>query len=212
MTTLYAITTSPAAMAALFKASADGAAELPPQYAVSPGHIAPVIRNNAEAGRAITPMRWGLPDTAGGAKPIAAISDIADPRWRDRLILDYRCLIPATAFCEYAQAGREPNWFARDQARTPFAIAGIWMPSGRNEAGNGLDLLFAVLATLPNDTVRPINPDTMPTILTEDDWETWLSGDIDTALALIRPAPSEAVDLVATGEERDPPESRMGYQ
>jgi putative SOS response-associated peptidase YedK len=212
MPTLYAITTNPAALADLFAADADRAADLPPQYAVLPGHTAPVVRNDAEGQRAIEPMRWGLPDPMGGAEPLTALHDIADPRWRERLIPEYRCLIPATAFCEYAEPGREPHWFARDQARTPFALAGIWMPVTGGTPNNGLQLVFALLTTIPNDVVQPVNAEAMPAIIAEDDWSTWLEGDLDAALALIRPAPSDAVILVATGEERDPPESRMGYQ
>jgi putative SOS response-associated peptidase YedK len=46
----------------------------------------------------------------------------------------------------------------------------------------------------------------MPVILTEDNWDIWLDGTQEEALALQQPAPNDLMRIVATGEERDPPE------
>jgi putative SOS response-associated peptidase YedK len=207
MTDLYAVTISPAAMLELFSAKHDRTGNLPPNLAVLPGAAVPVVRKDTDGERAIELMRWGLPNPEGkGGNPLATIADIGDARWRDCLGPDQRCLVPANAFSERHDAGSEPHWFARDESRTPFAFAGIWMPA------KGGHTFFAILTTEANALVRPIHAEGMPVVLGEDDWEIWLAGDADAARALLRPAPEDLLHIVATGEERDPPESRMGYQ
>jgi putative SOS response-associated peptidase YedK len=44
----------------------------------------------------------------------------------------------------------------------------------------------------------------MPVILTaEQEWDAWLTGQIEEAIALQRPLPSELLRIVATGEKSD---------
>jgi putative SOS response-associated peptidase YedK len=216
MSNLYANTTSPAAMADLFAANADRVPDLPPQYAVPSGSVAPVVRKGADGARRIELMRWSMPGPAHvGGQPLTVIQDVADPDRHDWLTPEHRCLVPATAFSVYNNGGKEIHWFARDESRTPFAFAGIWRPSTGEvggEAEGDRHPLFDFLTTEPNAIVSTVNADTMPVILIEDDWDTWLEGDVEAALALLRPAPDELLITVSTGEQRDPPESRMGYQ
>jgi putative SOS response-associated peptidase YedK len=200
MTDLYAVTISPAAMLDLFKAKHDRSGNLPPQLAVVPGGAVPVVRIDTDGERGIELMRWGLP--VKGDKPLATIADAG----QDFPKPERRCLVPANAFSERHDTGTEPHWFARDESRTPFAFAGIWMPA------DGDHPIFAILTTEANALVRPIHAAGMPVVLTEDDWDIWLAGDAGAACALLRPAAEGLLSLVATGEERDPPESRMGYQ
>jgi putative SOS response-associated peptidase YedK len=40
-------------------------------------------------------------------------------------------------------------------------------------------------------------------LLTESDRETWLTGSVEAALGLQRPAPNDALRVVATGEKQD---------
>jgi putative SOS response-associated peptidase YedK len=42
----------------------------------------------------------------------------------------------------------------------------------------------------PNELVAPIHPKAMITILHEADWDTWLQGSYDEAVALQRPYPA----------------------
>jgi putative SOS response-associated peptidase YedK len=39
----------------------------------------------------------------------------------------YRCLVPATAFSEYANADKKVTWFQRPSG-TAFCFSGIWRP------------------------------------------------------------------------------------
>lgn len=63
-----------------------------------------------------------------------------------------------------------------------------------------------MVTTEANDLVRPIHAKgRMPVILRPDDYETWLKGSRDEALALIKPFPSEQMRIVlrGVGEKND---------
>jgi putative SOS response-associated peptidase YedK len=52
--------------------------------------------------------------------------------------------------------------------------------------------------------VVPVHPKAMPVVLlNEADQETWLTGPLEAALALQRPAANGALKIVATGEKQD---------
>ena len=212
MCNLYSITTTQQAMRQLFKVlpTWDRTGNLPPLTGVFPDYPAPVVRNGPGGEREMLMMRWGIPGPIQyGAKPVTNVRNVSSAHWRPWL--DHRCLIPATAFSEYTDSlPKVCHWFARDEARTPFAFAGIWRPwSGvRGTKANpveGEHLLFSFLTTDPNDVVRPIHAKAMPVILTETQWDVWLGSDRAAALALQRPAANDLMRIVAKGERRDPP-------
>lgn len=65
-------------------------------------------------------------------------------------------------------------------------------------------LLYSILTTQSNDTVRPIHTQAMPVILTtSDECETWMKAPADEALTLQRPLPNEALGIVASGDRKD---------
>lgn len=67
-------------------------------------------------------------------------------------------------------------------------------------------LLFAFLTTEANSIVAPIHPKAMPVLLLDKAArETWMTGSLEEALALQRPAPENAVRIVATGQKEDRP-------
>jgi putative SOS response-associated peptidase YedK len=212
MCNLYSITTTQQAMRQLFKVKPawDHTGNLPPLPGVFPDYPAPVVRNAPDGEREMLMMRWGIlgPIQFGG-KPVTNVRNLDSSHWRPWL--GNRCLVPATAFSEYSDSlPKVCHWFARDEARTPFAFAGIWRTwSGvRGTKANpveGEHLLFSFLTTEPNDIVRPIHAKAMPVILTERDWDVWLSSDTHAALALQQPAANDLMRIVAKGEKRDPP-------
>ena len=67
MCNLYSITTNQEAILRLFRVVNRYVGNLPPMTGVFPDYPAPVVRN-AEAGRELTMMRWGMPPPrrAGG--------------------------------------------------------------------------------------------------------------------------------------------------
>jgi putative SOS response-associated peptidase YedK len=215
MCNLYAITTTQQAMRQLFKVRPawDRAGNLPPLTGVFPDYPAPVVRNAEDGERELLMMRWGIPGPVQfGGKPVTNVRNLDSPHWRPWL--NNRCLVPATAFSEYTDSlPKVCHWFARDEARAPFAFAGIWRPwTGRRGTKanpvEGDHLLFSFLTTDPNDIVRPIHAKAMPVILTEPDWGIWLGADTRAALALQRPAANDLMRIVAWGEKQDPPSQR----
>jgi putative SOS response-associated peptidase YedK len=89
--------------------------------------------------------------------------------------------------------------------RPLFAFAGIWRPwTGERKGEAGRHELFSFLTTEPNEVVRPVHAKAMPVLLTAaEDWDTWLTGPVDEALALQRPLPDEMLRVVAADDKTD---------
>ncbi|MCE2476092.1 MAG: hypothetical protein J4F47_11160 [Alphaproteobacteria bacterium] len=64
-----------------------------------------------------------------------------------------------------------------------------------------------VFLTCPaNGVVRPIHPKAMPVVLhTEEQYETWLTGDAANAVALQRPLPDCKLEIAFIGAKADEP-------
>jgi putative SOS response-associated peptidase YedK len=123
-----------------------------------------------------------------------------------RLLKEWRCLVPATSFCEWTDSRpKVTHWFALDERRPLFAFAGIWrLWTGERKGETGEHRLFAFLTTESNEVVKPIHAKAMPVLLTHpDEWDIWLDGSIEEAVALQRPLPNERLRIVATGEKSD---------
>jgi putative SOS response-associated peptidase YedK len=140
---------------------------------------------------------------------VTNIRNVNSAHWRAWMKPEYRCLVPATSFCEPTDApdpstGRKRwTWFALAEDRPLFAFAGIWCTwrGLRGTQKNPVDdehTLYGFLTTAPNDVVRPVHSKAMPVILTEPaEWDTWLEADADTALKMQRPLPAERLRVVA---------------
>lgn len=67
--------------------------------------------------------------------------------------------------------------------------------------------LFAFLTTDANGDVAPVNPDSMPVILTTpDEIEIWMTAPWEEARKLRRPLPTGSLEVVSVGNKEDPPE------
>ena len=158
-------------------------------------------------------MRWGFPcpPNIPGNRVTTNVRNSTSPFWRAWLKTEQRCLVPATAFCEYTDSTpKVPHWFALDDDRTPFAFAGIWRrwtgvrgPKAAQEDGE--HMLFAFLTTDANETVRPVHAKAMPVILTGESADAWLSAELSIALALQCPAPEGLLRVVSSGPRKDEP-------
>jgi putative SOS response-associated peptidase YedK len=153
MCTLYSITTNQEAIGWLFRVTRDSTGNLPSMLAAFPDWQAPVVRN-AEGGRELAKMPWGLPNPPQhGAintnirNPRSAhrrrCTNPPNPEYDPEIITRNRCLVPANSFSEcndkpnpaslknpdgtkHAIGGtRDVVWFALDQSRPLFAFAGI---------------------------------------------------------------------------------------
>ena len=151
-----------------------------------------VIRRN-DRGRGVDVMSW---DVLGGMakrpskigtppRPLAMtnVRSLGLPQWR-RLAEkpENRCLIPLTEFCEWSR-DKDPEhgikgemWFSvTDQPI--FAVAGFWQAIAGKSG-------FAMVTCDPNALVAPIHPKAMITVLEEADWDQWLMGSYEDAVAL----------------------------
>jgi putative SOS response-associated peptidase YedK len=96
------------------------------------------------------------------------------------------------------------HWFALDESRPPFALAGILRPwTGERKGETREHRLFQFLTIEANDLVRPIHANAMPVLLAiPDEWDIWMSGPLDEALKLQRPLPDHELQIVAMGANR----------
>src|SRR3984957_7673050 len=183
MCNLYSETKGQAAIRGLFRVQHDRTGNLPSFPAIFPDQMAPIVRNAEDGSRELAPARWGMPGPVqyGGA-PVTNIRNVSSPHWRGWLSPKNRCIVPATAFCEYADAKprKIPAWFAMAEDRPLFAFAGLWTPwrgvrGTKSAPVDGEHELFGFLTTEANAIVAPIHPKAMPvTLTTPDELDLWL--------------------------------------
>jgi putative SOS response-associated peptidase YedK len=207
MCNLYSVTKGQAAIVALIRAMRDRTGNLASMPAVFPDMMAPVVRTAADGIRELAMLRWGFPPPPNlGKAPVTNVRNTKSPYWRGWLKPEFRCLVPATSFCEWTDSRpKVPHWFALDEDRPLFFFAGIWRPwTGERKGQAGEHLLFSFLTCEANEIVRPIHAKAMPVMLTTpEEFEVWLLAPVEEALALQRPLPSEALKIVATGARSD---------
>ncbi len=82
----------------------------------------------------------------------------------------------------------------------PSAVCTFWragQPGIDGEAGDWLT--HTMVTTTANDLVKPVHPTRMPVILDEQDYDTWLAGSAEDAARLLRPFPSDRMQIVCEG-------------
>jgi putative SOS response-associated peptidase YedK len=218
MCNLYSYTRAQAEAIATARALRDLAGNLPPLPAIFPDNFAPVVRTGADGVRELVRLRWGMPTPPSVAsspdRGVTNIRNTASPHWRRWFTPEYRCVVPATSFCEPTDA---PNpvtkkkdwvWFAFGPERPVFFFAGIWAKwtgarGTKANPVNGEHELFGFLTTEPNVDVRPVHSKAMPVILrTPGEIETWMSAPATEALKLQRPLPDGALTIARRGAEK----------
>ncbi|SFD95520.1 Putative SOS response-associated peptidase YedK [Sulfitobacter brevis] len=216
MCNLYSNTMPVGAMRQLFavEPGSDDLGNAQPLPAIFPKGTAPIIGLDADGTRWMKNTHWGfvLPQVSKKTgKPIQpkAVNNARDDKlrtssfWKNSFV-ERRCLIPATSFCE--AKGRNPAtyvWFGvkGDDARPPFALAGVWRAFAGNYGGEFRELITSsMVTTTPNELVRDTHPDRMPAILHPEDYEEWLTGDPKSAFLLIRQFPADEMVIHQSGE------------
>lgn len=207
MCNLYSISRGQDAIRRLFRVARDLTGNLAALPSVYPDSLAPVIRLASDGERELSTMRWGFPPPPNlGKAPVTNVRNLKSSYWRGWLKAEWRCLVPATSFCEWTDAKpKVTHWFALDESRPLFAFAGIWrLWTGERKGEAAEHRLFAILTAQSNDVVRPVHAKAMPVLLTTaQEWDIWLTGTAGEAAALQRPLPEGSLRVVATGARTD---------
>ena len=210
----YAITLPPEAVRAYFAFAEQP--NFPPRYNIAPTQPIPVVLadpRSAGGARHFILMRWGfLPGFVKDPKGFPLIVNaraetIAEkPSFRAAL-RRRRCLVIADAFYEWRkdpgaggrrQPGKRP-YLVRRTSGEPMGFAGLY-ETWSDPSGGEIDTA-CIVTTAANRLVGQLH-DRMPAILEPDVFAAWLDVDgVDAAraLALVKPAPDEALELVEIG-------------
>jgi putative SOS response-associated peptidase YedK len=203
MCNLYSITRGQEAMRRLFRVTRDLTGPSRPASRL-PGHDGAGCSRCARSRTRADNDALGL--SAAAKPPVTNVRNVKAPYWRLWLKTEWRCLVPATSFCEWSDSRpKVTHWFALDESRPLFALAGIWrLWTGERKGETGQHELFSFLTTEANEVVRPVHAKAMPVLLTAPgDWDTWLTGPVDEAMALQRPPPDAVLRVVAAGDKTD---------
>ena len=203
MCNLYSMTKTRDELVGLFNIRRDATLGPLDFSGVYPDRMAPVVHLDGDGTRELSLMRWGFPPPPKvGTRPVTNVRNVKSSFWRHWLKPEFRCLVPATAFCEWTDSRPKiQHWFslADGSSQPVFALAGIWRPwTGTRKGETREHRLFSFLTCEPNDVVRPIHAKAMPVILADEEaWDAWLTGSVEEALELQRPCPAAALVVQA---------------
>ena len=209
----YAITLPPEAVRAYFAFVEQP--NFPPRFNIAPTQPIPVVAADPATrggARHFVLMRWGfLPGFVKDPKTFPLIVNaraetLAEkPSYRAAL-RRRRCLVIADGFYEWRkdppgarrQPGKRPH-LVRRRSGEPMGFAGLY-ETWSDPSGGEIDTA-CIVTTAANALVGRLH-DRMPAILEPEAFAAWLDVDaVDPAhaLALLQPAPEEALELVEVG-------------
>lgn len=212
MYNLYSMTSSHATIRERAHAMRDHTTNQLCMHAIVPKQMAPVVRVARDGVRELVSMRWGFPPpTSSEGSLVTSIRNPASHWWRPGCRIEQRCLVPMTSFCDHVGKPASPYWFALDEMRSLFFVAGVWRlwvgrPGQNSLPANGDHLLYSFLTT--EATASATQPKFMPVLLLDKTArDTWLNGSLEQALALQRRTPEGdlRIRVVAMGKKRDGP-------
>jgi putative SOS response-associated peptidase YedK len=188
----YAITMPPEAVREWFRTHGE-IPNWPVYYNAAPTTALPVVLQGKEGERKLALVRWGLVPWGcnDGKHSYSTINARAESVrssafYRDRFE-NRRCIVPASGYFEWTgpKTDRQPHYFTRADG-TPMALAGLW-DRWRGADTSEAKETFTVITTEPSKFVAQFH-NRMPLILEPDTWDAWLSGDPETAAALMKSA------------------------
>lgn len=189
--------TQPAYIAAKF--GLDNFAPVEPEFYTPRFNVAPtqriVVIPTSDMQREARRMRWGLipgwaKEASIGARLINARAEGIDTKPAFRAAFKHRrCLIPADGFYEWRQTprGKQPYRVVLAGGEL-FALAGLW-EHWKDAQGEAVESC-CIITCEPNELTATFH-NRMPVIVAPEDYETWLTGTPEHALALLRPYPAE---------------------
>lgn len=219
MCNLYAQIKGPQAIVELSRALRNLAGNLPPQPAIFPDKMAPIVRTAADGQRELVMARWGFPPPnipgRKSTRPVTNVRNVDSRHWSKWLREPAtRCLVPVTSFSEPDNRAGDDKpsiwiWFAQDESRSLMFFAGIcreWEGTRGTKAdpAAGTHLLYSFLTTDASADVAPIHPDATPVLLLDEAArDAWMTAPWDIARELQRPPPPGALRIVATDTKQD---------
>ena len=182
------------------------AEEFPPRYNIAPTQPIAIVREMHHA-RHFGLVRWGLvppfvEDPRKFALLFNARSEGIDERPAFRNAIRYRrCLVPASGFYEWrkppsGKGARQPFWI-RPHKGNLIAFAGLWETWSDRDGGE-IDS-GCIVTTEANGVLAAIH-DRMPVVIASADFETWLTGDVGDAMALLKPAANDVLETVQVSD------------
>lgn len=162
--------------------SDDRAAQWEPTYSIAPRTKAPVVREfvdeDGASHRTLELARWGLhPAWAKdkGPRPINARLETVSSNGMFRgAFSSARAVIPMTGYFEWVEAadgGKDPFFIHHPDGELLHAAG---LTAARKDEGDAWDVSFTVITREARDAGGEVH-DRMPTFLTEDAVEEWLS-------------------------------------
>ena len=169
---------------------------LPPNYNVCSTDPIDVVTQQ-DGKRDFVRMRWGLvprwwskPLKELRAATFNARAETVEtkPFFRDAFKRT-RCLIPVSGYYEWQDTpgGKQPWYFTARDGSPALTTAGLW-DEWLDRATDETLKSCTMIITQPNAFVAEVH-DRMPVLLSEKDFEPWLSG--EAGIELFRPAPDE---------------------
>jgi putative SOS response-associated peptidase YedK len=167
-----------------------------PRYNVCPTDpIDTIVGRDGQ--RELVSMRWGLvprwwsktiKDVKMATFNARAETVETKPFFRDAFKRT-RCLIPVSGYFEWQDttSGKQPWYFIARDGSPALTVAGLWDEWKNRETGERLKSCTMII-TEPNDFVAEVH-DRMPVLLTEKQFEPWLSG--EAGMEYLRPAPND---------------------
>ncbi len=175
--------------------------EIQASFNVVPSYDVPVVRN-IDGARRLSLMRWGLvPFFAMGVPgkygTHIARSETIDSKasYREPWKRGQRCILPALGFYEWqmqADGKSKQPFHIRAADQEVYGLAAIWDSSRRDD---GVVVESCAVITVPANSmlakIHNIEEPRMPVMLSRGDYETWLSGSVVEAGALLKQYPEE---------------------
>lgn len=192
MCNLYKVRTTAQEMARLFDAIPDPMNQIAVEKDyVAPGKPGHVVREEGGQ-RLLSAMSWGFPFQG---KPVTNVRNYTSPFWKSALANPARrCLVPVTEFQEWSVApmpdtGKKKAFWFSVPSQPVFAFAGIWRPTEGVPVYSFLTCGYD--GDPANHVVGAIHPKACPVVLHQEDYDRWLHTDLEDAISLASPFPSQ---------------------
>jgi putative SOS response-associated peptidase YedK len=152
---------------------------------------------STEGTRALERMRWGLVP-GWWKKPLkelklatfnARAETVEEKPMFRSAFKRKRCLIPVSGYYEWQDTpgGKQPWYFTARDGSPALSIAGLWDEWTNPETDKPLKSCTMII-TEPNEFVAEVH-DRMPVLLTEQQFDPWLSG--EAGVEYLKPAPND---------------------